>query len=63
MLGGSGRNLTSGINGICSASSATTTCGGTYLEVSSMISMGNTVSTTDSVTALELGVEIATICD
>ena len=51
-------NLNSYMTAICYVSNPISVCGGKYTTVSSMIDMGDAVSTTDSVTKLALGVEI-----
>ena len=61
-LGGSGRNLTLGMNRTCSVSIPSPSCGGTYLVVSSIMSIGDTVSMTDSVGVLVLEIKITMLC-
>ena len=60
--GGSGGNLTSEMTRTCSFSNPIPTYSGTYPTVSSIMSVGNTISLTKSMTTLELGVEIAIHC-
>ena len=54
VLGGFNHNLTSGMNGICSPSFATMVYGGTYAVVSSIMGVGEGVSTPDSTIVLVL---------
>ena len=56
--GGSGRNLTLGMNGICSASSKTTSCNGTYAAVSSIMGVGEGVATPYSATVFVLEIDM-----
>ena len=60
--GGSGLNLTSGINGICLASSTTMVCDATYTTVYSIMRVGDEVTTPDSATVLLLEMEITMLC-
>ena len=56
--GGSGRNLTSRMNGVCSTSSITMACSETYAAVSSITGVGEGVSTSDSTTMLVLDINM-----
>ena len=60
---GYGCNLTIGINGTRSTSSTTSTCGGTYPAVSSIMGVGDVVATPDSATVLVLEFEITILCE
>ena len=57
-----GLNLTSGMNGICSTSLATMAYGGTYMTVSSIMSVGDAVTIPDYATVLVLEMEITILC-
>ena len=63
VLAGSGPNLTSGMNGICSTSFVTIVINGINVADSSMMVVGEGVSTLDSTTMILLDIEMTIICE
>ena len=61
--GGSGPNLTSGMNGACSTSSATMVDGGTNAEISSIMGVGEGILMNDSEMMLLLDIEMNILCE
>ena len=63
MPSGFHRNLNSGMNGICSAYSATTVSGGTNATISSIIGVIEGVSMPDYSTVLVLEIKMTIFCE